>query len=413
MYIILCIYARHINKNAHVYLHHMSIQKKIIIIASLIFVTVILVIVGVYYVQSKKNIDILPPEDAGKIRLVCSNGYTANATYYDPAKDGVMKRLLLVTAQGEDIKQYLMLTTVAASGAKFATRDGMSSFWEHQGEFTFEQNGTVVAICKDASKQTFILDGEIITLIDGVLEKEIAPGSVSKDVIRYFGNEAVGDINGDGKDDKVFFVTRSTGGTGLFYYVVGMLATDVLPRGTKSALIGDRIAPQQLEVRDGVIIVNYADRKPDEPFTAEPSVGKTVRLRLDTIALDFGKVVQDFEGEADQSKMTLSMKEWKWIKTTYTDDKEIFPKKKEAFVITFTDEGGVSFTTDCNSMSAEYTTITDTLSFGPIASTKMFCEGSQETEFQSMLKDVEKHSFTSRGELALLLKKNGGTMLFR
>jgi heat shock protein HslJ len=64
-------------------------------------------------------------------------------------------------------------------------------------------------------------------------------------------------------------------------------------------------------------------------------------------------------------------------------------------------------------MNAEYTTITDTLSFGPLASTKMYCEGSQETEFGAMLADVERYLFTSRGELVLTLKKDGGTMVFR
>ncbi len=391
----------------------MSTQKKVIIIVIATIVLLSSVVGAVYYIQMSKNVDFMPPEDTKGIRLLCSNGYSGKATYYDAGKDGLMRRLLVVTAQGEDIKQYLMLATVSASGAKFATRDGVTSFWEHQGEFTFEQNGVPLTICKDASKQTFIVDGESVTLTDGVLVKEVAPGSVAKDTIRYFGNEAKGDINGDGKEDTVFLVTKETGGTGLFYYLVGMLATDVLPKGTKAVLIGDRIAPQTTEVRDGIILVNYADRKTGEAFTVQPSVGKTLRLKLDTIALDFGEVVQDFEGDADTSKMTLSMKEWKWIKTTYDEDKEIFPTKKDAFLMTFTEEGEASFKTDCNSMNAEYTTITDTLSFGPLASTKMYCEGSQETEFGAMLADVERYLFTSRGELVLTLKKDGGTMVFR
>ncbi len=391
----------------------MSTQKKVIIIVIATIVLLSSVVGAVYYIQSSKNIDFLPPEDAKGISLLCSNGYTGKATYYDPGKDGVMRRLLVVTSQGEDIKQHLMLTAVSASGAKFTTRDGATSLWEHQGEFTFEQNGVSVAICKDASKQTFIVDGESVTLTDGVLEKEVAPGSVAKDIIRYFGNEAKGDINSDGKEDTVFLITKETGGTGLFYYLVGILATDILPKGTKAVFIGDRIAPQSTEIRDGVILVNYVDRKPEEAFTVQPSVGKTLRLKLDNIALDFGEVVVDFEGESDTSKMTLSMKEWKWIKTAYNGDKEIFPTKKDAFFATFTDEGKVSFKTDCNTMNTDFTTIDDTLSFGPMASTKMFCEGSQELEFGAMLRDVEKYSFTSRGELILTLKKDGGMMILR
>jgi heat shock protein HslJ len=371
----------------------MSPQKKAIIIACAVLTITAIILAALYYIKSTKDVDMLPPEDAKGISLSCSNGYTGKATYYDADKNGVTRRLLLVAAQGEDIKQHLMLTTVSASGAKFTTRDGMTSLWGHQGEFTFEQNGTALAVCKDASKQTFILDGELVTLTNGFLEKEIAPGSVTKDTVRYFGNEATGDINGDGRDDRIFFVTKESGGTGVFYYVVGMLATDVLPKGTKAVLVGDR--------------------KTDEAFTVEPSVGKTLRLKLDTIALDFGEVAQDFEGEADASRMELSMKEWKWIKTTYSTDKEVFPVKKEAFLATFTKDGQVSVATDCNTMSAEYVAATSTLSFGPFMSTRMFCDGSQETEFQAMLTDIEKFSFTSRGELLFTLKKDQAVMLFK
>jgi len=43
--------------------------------------------------------------------------------------------------------------------------------------------------------------------------------------------------------------------------------------GTKAIYLGDRIAPQTTEFRNGEIIVNYADRRPDEPFSTIPSVG--------------------------------------------------------------------------------------------------------------------------------------------
>lgn len=391
----------------------MSPQKKLILAAACILVVASTIIAVVYYVRSSEDIDILPGADAAAITLMCSNGYSAKATYYDGDSSGVMRRLLLVTAKGEDIKQYLMRQDVSASGAKFTTRDKITSLWEHQEEFTFEENGTALAVCKDASKVTFVLDGNPVTLTNGLSEEEVAPGSITKNVVKYFGNEAAGDINGDGTEDKVFYITKETGGSGTFFYVVGMLGTNILPKGTQAALVGDRIAPQNLEIRDGVVLVNYADRKPGEPFTAQPSVGKTLRLKLDPTELDFGEVAVNFEGEADPNAMTLSMKEWKWIKTLYSDDKEVLPKQKDAFAAVFTKEGEVSLTTDCNTMNAQYTSTGTLISFGSIMSTKMFCEDSQELEFGAMLGEVDSYLFTGRGELILLFKKDSGSMVFK
>jgi hypothetical protein len=65
-------------------------------------------------------------------------------------------------------------------------------------------------------------------------------------------------------------------------------------------LIADRIAPQTTEYRDGLVVVNYAERRPGEPFTTPPSVGKSLWLKYDPVAMDFGEVVQNFEGESNR-----------------------------------------------------------------------------------------------------------------
>jgi hypothetical protein len=49
--------------------------------------------------------------------------------------------------------------------------------------------------------------------------------------------------------------------------------------------------------RKNVVVVNYAVRLPGEPFTAEPSLGKSVWLKLDPTTMQFGEVEQNFEGE--------------------------------------------------------------------------------------------------------------------
>ena len=98
-------------------------------------------------------------------------------------------------------------------------------------------------------------------------------GAITKITTRYFGNEARGDLNGDGLADVAFLVTQNAGGSGTFYYAVAALQVKNGYEGTNALLLGDRIAPQSAEVRSGELIVNYADRRPGEAMTTPPSVG--------------------------------------------------------------------------------------------------------------------------------------------
>lgn len=130
---------------------------------------------------------------------------------------------------------------------------------------------------KDA---TYQIEGNPVTLVNGLSEVEAAPGSASKTVTRYFGNEATGDLNGDGQPDVAFLLTQESGGSGTFFYVVAALQIESGSVGTNAILLGDRIAPQSTTIQDGTIVVNYAERKPGEPFTAAPSVGVSKYLKV-------------------------------------------------------------------------------------------------------------------------------------
>ena len=125
----------------------------------------------------------------------------------------------------------------------------------------------------DPKNCTYIIEGKNITLKDGYSEEEIVPGSASKLITRYFGNEASGDFDGDGFSDIAFLLTQNSGGSGTFYYVVVALGSANKCNGSNAILLGDRIAPQTTEFRNGEMAVNYAERKPNEPMTAPPSVG--------------------------------------------------------------------------------------------------------------------------------------------
>ncbi len=121
--------------------------------------------------------------------------------------------------------------------------------------------------------------------------------------VHYFGNELKADLDGDGRDDVVFLITQEGGGSGTFFYAVAALNTDRGYIGSAGFFLGDRIAPQSTNISQNprhkhVIVVNYADRAAGEPMTAQPSVGKSVYLKLDPMSMQWGIVEPDFEGES-------------------------------------------------------------------------------------------------------------------
>jgi heat shock protein HslJ len=286
------------------------------------------------------------------------------------------------------------------------------------GILLFRQGGGVAPLpqggTSDPKNASYVIDGSRVTLVNGVAEIEAAPGSASKIVTRYFGNEAKVDFDKDGREDTVFLLTQETGGTGTFFYVVAALNKESGAVGSSALFIGDRIAPQSTQVSsDGSVTVNYAERAQGEDFSVPPSIGKSLKLRFDSETEEFGEVVQGFEGEADPSRMTLGMKKWVWVSTLMNDGTTVTPKQKEAFTATFGPDGTISLTTDCNGAGGTYAVEGNRITFGPFASTLMFCDGSQEGEFLRSVSDSTSYHFTSKGELILDIKFDSGTVLFR
>ena len=147
-------------------------------------------------------------------------------------------------------------------------------------EFAACPKGTDAADYKNAS---YIIDGlealgqlRLVKLVDGVSSISESPDSAAMITTQFFGNEAFGDINGDGLDDVAFLLTQSGSGSGTFYYLVAALKTGMGYHGLNAILLGDRVAPQTIEIRDGIVTLNYAVRKDSEPMTTKPSVGKSL-----------------------------------------------------------------------------------------------------------------------------------------
>ena len=132
----------------------------------------------------------------------------------------------------------------------------------------------------DPLNATYTLDGQSVTLQNGKSTQTI-PGSSAQIVTQNFAAPTYGELNGDSQKDASFILTQTNGGSGQFFYMVASLKTAAGFVGTNGVLMGDRIAPQgPLTITNGIIEVNYADRAAGEPMTAQPSVMKTLRLKV-------------------------------------------------------------------------------------------------------------------------------------
>jgi hypothetical protein len=142
----------------------------------------------------------------------------------------------------------------------------------------------------------YLIDGEAFALRDGQTTVTMVPGAASKTVVEIFGEPVSGDLNGDGVADAAVLLLQTTGGSGSFYYAAAALNREGGFVGTEAGFIGDRIAPQRLTVRHGVVIVDYLDRRPGEAMAMSPSLEKSKYLivrdaRLEVVPLDEGEVI--------------------------------------------------------------------------------------------------------------------------
>jgi hypothetical protein len=166
--------------------------------------------------------------------------------------------------------EYLLLLIVLIVGAFYLYTKSV-----HTDQFG---NGGLEPGYKDS---TYVIEGQPVTLVNGIFQSQAAPGSASQITTKYFGNNAFGKLNGDEVLDTAFLLTQDAGGSGIFYYIVAAIQTDAGYEGTNGLFLGDRIAPQTVEIRNGEIVVNYADRAKGDSFDVKPSVGVSRYFKLD------------------------------------------------------------------------------------------------------------------------------------
>lgn len=114
--------------------------------------------------------------------------------------------------------------------------------------------------------------------------------------------------------------------------------------------------------------------------------------------------------ENSSARESLIDRTWLWSYTEDAAGQKIFtPKQKNAFRMQFTDLQ-MSSATDCNTIGGSYDIVGSRLSFGPLMSTLMYCEGSEESTYSASLGAVTSYEISK--DKLLLKNHDGETMVF-
>lgn len=136
------------------------------------------------------------------------------------------------------------------------------------------------------SDAAYLIDGQQVNLKDG----QAQTGQIKT---KIFGQPQIADVNQDGFDDAVVILTQNQNGNETLYYIALTITAKNGYRGTNAILLGDRISPQTINTKEGLIIVTYADREPGQPTSARPSVGVSKYLIIKNSQLEEIKAEND------------------------------------------------------------------------------------------------------------------------
>lgn len=133
----------------------------------------------------------------------------------------------------------------------------------------------------DPLHASYQIDGEEVTLVAGQAEMPVAPGTAAMRRVAVLGTPVWGDLDGDGDADAAVLLARDTAGSAAFH-VAAALQLEGRYRGTVTVPLGKSMAPQDVEIRNGMVVVNGVDPHLEGETT---SGGRSIYLTLEGGAL--------------------------------------------------------------------------------------------------------------------------------
>ncbi len=118
----------------------------------------------------------------------------------------------------------------------------------------------------------------------------------------------------------------------------------------------------------------------------------------------------DDKNNLSQSSDELVGPKWYFDRAYNSKGEIVFPRARDTFAISFTEDGDLFGLTDCNNFSAKFEREGNNISLSQFSSTEMYCEGSEEDFFKNSLAIVDE--FTFDGSDKLILKSSSTSLIF-
>jgi hypothetical protein len=160
--------------------------------------------------------------------------------------------------------------------------------------------GLTIEQLENATYSGIGVDEQPITLTGGEYESEpLAPESdIRQRAVMVPYGVRYGDLNGDGADDAVIFLSENSGGTGNFTYIAAQLNQDGQPVDAGSVWIEDRIQIISVAIEDGQVMLEVTAEGPGDAACC-----KTYKTQK-TYALQDGRLTE--LPSADETLVKLS-----------------------------------------------------------------------------------------------------------
>jgi len=115
---------------------------------------------------------------------------------------------------------------------------------------------------------TYIIEGQEVTLVNG-FKKEQVPGFATTRTTQVFEGPFWGDVDADQDNDGVLIIAQTMEWGAPSYYLVLALREGDTYQGSEALFLGDRIDPQVLDIKNGVIAIRYSDGSEETQVTQE------------------------------------------------------------------------------------------------------------------------------------------------
>ncbi len=194
-------------------------------------------------------------------------------------------------------------------------------------------------------------------------------------------------------------LARVTGGAydGMVFRQV-VAASGAKYEGEKGVTLWTKNNEVRIETPQQVVYTGTAV-PPEEPSPTPPAVVEETPAATTTTATTTS------EGGA------ITEKTWVW-ESAIQGGETIQPKKSDAFSLTFTADGTLQGTTDCNGFGGDYKNSDDEITLGALRMTLMFCENSEEGLFVGLIESPLTIVSLTEGTLELK-NASGDTVRFK